>query len=102
MNSYIIVVDIGNTNTSFALTRSGGLSRIANMATKGLCRENISKALSKLVRGRNVTGSALCSVVPAVNDLWLRAVTAVAGQKPLKVHHRLNLGVDIEYPNPAK
>ena len=102
MNTSIIVVDIGNTNTSFALARFGRLSRIANMATKGQCRENISRALARLVRGRNVTGSALCSVVPAVNCLWLQELTDVAEQKPLKVNHRLDLGIDIEYPNPAR
>ena len=102
MNTSIIVVDIGNTNTSFAIARDNHTSRISNLATHGQHRSTVSNALSRLVRSRNISGAILCSVVPAMNRLWLRELTRVTGVKPLVVHHRLKLGLDIVYPNPSR
>lgn len=102
MNFSVIIVDLGNTNTSFALAREGRLSRISRVDTHGQSRRVVSDALARLVRGRRISGAVLCSVVPAMNRLWLRELGAVAGRRPLQVHHRLNLGVDIAWPKPER
>lgn len=102
MTSSVILVDMGNTSVSFALARSGRLSRRSRLATRGLCRGPVSDALARLVHGQKISGAILCSVVPAMNSLWLRALSAVAGRAPMLVHHRLNLGIDIVFPEPGK
>ena len=101
MNTFpIIVVDIGNTVTRFALARKGVLSHTSCLVTKGQNRKVISDALTGLVRARKVNGAIICSVVPALNHLWTRELTNVAGRKPLRINCRMNLGIEIDYPEP--
>ncbi len=100
MNTAIIVVDIGNTSTSFALARRERIFRAGRLPTHGASRPAVRRRLAALARGRTITGAALCSVVPEQNRLWTRELRRLTGHPPLRVHHRLKLGIRISYPRP--
>ena len=107
MSEFVIVVDIGNTSTTLGLARAGritGIGRISGISrlpTWTARRVDVTAALARLTRNRGIAGAILCSVVPERNRLWLREMQAVSGRQPLMVHHRMKLGLRIEYPNPA-
>ncbi|MCX6993239.1 MAG: type III pantothenate kinase [Kiritimatiellaeota bacterium] len=107
MSEFVIVVDMGNTSTTVGLARAGritGIGRISGISrlpTRTACRKDVTAVLTRLTRNRLIAGAMLCSVVPQCNHLWLRELQAVSGRPPCMVHHRLKLGLRIEYPNPA-
>ncbi|MBU4201212.1 MAG: type III pantothenate kinase [Kiritimatiellae bacterium] len=101
MKPAIIVVDIGNTSTSFALAREGRIVGITRLPTHGPNRPMIRRCLAELTRGCRIQGAAVCSVVPAQNRLWIRELKRLTGRIPLRIHHRLKLDVAIDYPRPA-
>lgn len=101
MSEFVIVVDMGNTSTSLALARAGRISGISRLSTRTARRADVTAALNRLTRNRPIAGAMLCSVVPQCNRLWLRELQAVSGRPACLVHHRLKLGLRIEYPNPA-
>jgi len=101
MSEFVIVVDIGNTSTMLGLARAGRISGISHLPTRTTCRADVTAALAVLTRNRGIAGAMLCSVVPERNRLWLRELQAVSGRAPRMVHHRMKLGLRIEYPNPA-
>jgi type III pantothenate kinase len=101
MQKSVIVVDIGNTSTSFALTRAGCIVRSARLPTREATRVAVRRRLAGLLRGCRVQGAAVCSVVPAKNRLWLGELKRLADSNPLLVQHRLKLGIRIDYPRPA-
>ncbi len=101
MSAFVIIVDVGNTSTTMALSRAGRISGISRLPTRTACRSDITVALARLTRNRPVAGAMLCSVVPQCNPLWLRALQAASGRPASMVHHRLKLGLSLEYPAPA-
>lgn len=101
MQPSVIVVDIGNTSTAFALARAGRVGRVTRLPTHGPKRLAIRRRLAKLARGGRLRGAALCSVVPQRNRLWLEELRRLTGRPPLLVQHRLKLGVALKYPRPA-
>ncbi len=100
MKPFIIVVDVGNTSSSLALARCGQIARVAFLPTLAQTRAGIQRALTKLIGRQRISGSALCSVVPAKNKLWLAALARCAPSAPLLINHRLRLGLSIDYPRP--
>jgi type III pantothenate kinase len=100
MKSAIIVVDIGNTSTSFALAGAGRVFRATRLPTHGSDRRLIRRRLAALTRGRSIRGAAVCSVVPDHTRAWLDELKRLTGHKPLVVNHRLRLGIGINYPRP--
>lgn len=100
MNTAIIVVDIGNTSTSFALARAERILRADRLPTHDLSDGLVRRRLAVLVRGYRIRGAAICSVVPKRNRLWTGELKRLAGT-PLLVHHRLKLGIRIDYPRPG-
>jgi len=101
MSEFVIVVDVGNTSTTFGLACAGNINGINRLPTRTACRADIAAVLARLTRNRRIAGAMLCSVVPERNRLWLRELQAVSGRPPIVVHHCLKLGLRIEYPNPA-
>ena len=108
MSEFVIAVDIGNTSTTVGLARAGrmitGIGRISGISrlpTRTACRKDVNAMLARLTRNRLIAGSILCSVVPQCNRLWLRELHAYGGRPPRVVHHRMNLGLRLMYPNPA-
>jgi len=101
MSKFVIVVDVGNTSTTLGLARAGRIGGICRLPTLGACRADVTAVLARLTRNRPIAGAMLCSAAPQCNHLWLRELQAVSGRPPSMVHHRLKLGLRIEYPHPA-
>lgn len=101
MSGFVIIVDMGNTSTTMGLAHAGQISGISRLPTRTTCRKDIMAALTKLTRNRPITGAVLCSVVPQCNRIWLKELGAFSGRPASLVHHRMKLGLRIEYPNPA-
>lgn len=101
MSEFVIIVDVGNTSTTVALARAGRISGVDRLPTRTACRSNVPAALARLTHNYPVAGAILCSVVPRCNRLWLRALQASTGRPACLVHHRMELGLRLEYPAPA-
>jgi type III pantothenate kinase len=70
--------------------------------TAGASATITERALRVFTRAGRVDGAVLCSVVPAATGAWRRAVKRVYAIEPLKVSHKLDLGIGISYPEPAR
>lgn len=99
--SCILVIDIGNTNTSVGLARGGKITRVSNVRGGLKDRSVIRQVIANLVHRRQINGSVLCSVVPSANRFWLSQLKHSIGAEPLIVSHRLKLGIGISYPRPS-
>jgi type III pantothenate kinase len=99
----ILVIDVGNTSTSVALAEGRRLRHVSRLPTHG--PNGSPAAMAALARRRagrrRLDGAVLCSVVPARDAAWLRALRPVCTAEPIRVTHRSRLGVSIEYPRPA-
>lgn len=102
MRSSIIVVDVGNTSVKLALACEDRLSGRLMLPSRALSTQAARRALARLARGREIEGAILCSVVPAVNAMWLRELKAAIGRAPMLLHHEMNLGFRIALPEPEK
>jgi type III pantothenate kinase len=96
----ILVIDIGNTSTAFGLYRGGRISGMSRLPTRPGDPAAIARAVGRLVKGRRVAGTAISSVVPALNRRWESALRALGLGAPLWVNHRLRLGIPVTYPKP--
>lgn len=94
----VLSIDIGNTSTSVGYFRSGKIQRA------GRCESRFQSAgeIRPLLTVQPVDAVVVASVVPAVNDRWKRLIRQCRLPEPLMVNHRLNLGVKLDYPRPAK
>jgi type III pantothenate kinase len=97
----VLAVDIGNTNTSLGLARNGRLSRVRHVPGAVRGKRAVSEAIASVLRGHQVDGAVLSSVVPASNRVWRARLRGMVGTAPLVVDHRLELGITIAYPRPA-
>lgn len=95
----LLVVDVGNSSTSFGLYAGGRVRRQLRVDTH-LLKVRKAQALIRELIGKGVDGAALASVVPAVNDLLCKAIRISAGVQALRVHHALRLGARVTYPDP--
>jgi type III pantothenate kinase len=95
-----LVIDIGNTSTSLGLFQSGRVSPVKRIEKVVQNRESISSIIRATIGRRSITGVGLASVVPPLNRLWGDVVSSLFHLEPLWIHHRLNLGVAITYPQP--
>jgi type III pantothenate kinase len=97
----LLVIDVGNTSTAVAVAHGKKIGRVHRLDSRVTDRGGIRRLLKKICIGRALDGAVLCSVVPELNAAWNREVKAVTGAAPLRITHRLNLGVTIDYPSPA-
>lgn len=97
----VLVVDIGNTSTSVALYRNGRVTRTCRLDTAKTTPQSVKRMARTVAGEKVVTGAMLASVVPAVNRIWTQALSTVVAGPIAFVHHRLNLGVSLRYPQPG-
>jgi type III pantothenate kinase len=59
------------------------------------------RLLRRLAGRQTVAGAVLCSVVPALNSAWEAALDQAFDLRPMRVSHRVALGIRLRYPRPA-
>jgi|ERR1041385_5339989 type III pantothenate kinase len=97
----ILLFDIGNTNTHLGLAGHTRLARQQSIPTAAWFNGTAKRLLKTFVGAKQVTGSALCSVVPRATPLAQRAVRSLWHQDALVLTPRTVIGVGINYPRPA-
>ena len=93
----ILLVDVGNTNTHFAVA---DVERIFTKRPRKLP----TAALEKLAVAVNRRCDRLvaCCVVPQKLPALRRVARLLTGHEPLLLTQKLNLGIGIRYPHPAQ
>lgn len=102
-----LAVDIGNTNTVLGLFEDGAIARRWRLATrKDTTVDEVSWWLHGLLRSDASAGriqaSGLASVVPALDDLWARALEDVLGKAPQVLDWSNCLGLELDYEIPRQ
>ena len=100
--STILAIDIGNTSTSLGIVCGQRVKRICRIPRRQNTAKRIRQVLKSTLRGANIDGSAICSVVPALTQEWNKQVKSATSMSPLKVSHKLELGLTISYPKPSQ
>lgn len=101
MPKRVIVVDIGNTSTSVGVYAGGRVTHLTYGPTHGRPAGAIERMLKQVAGRPCPDGLALASVVPAVNRAWRKAARAMwPGLDIRELHHRLDLGIRLDYPRP--
>lgn len=93
-----LVIDIGNTSTSAGCYRDGVIFEPARCPS----RFGADREVDALLANRAVDQVVVASVVPEINDRWRASILGAGLPEPLFVHHRLELGVTIDYPKPER
>lgn len=96
----LALVDAGNTTSSLAVAEGLRIRRSGVLLTGDVTFASASSLLKKAANGKPLDGAVLCSVVPAVNALWLKALAAVSRTRPLLITHQLDFGIAIRYAHP--
>ena len=91
----LLVVDVGNTSVSAALYVNGKTTRFTRIDHSVTREADIKSLLAGMADGYIADGAVLCSVVPAKNRLWSRALKTETGQVPLVVTCDLDFGIPI-------
>lgn len=101
MQKSVILIDIGNTSISIGLARSGRICNVSCLSADIRDSKTVRRILLRLSRSRGVKDSALCSVVPSLNAVWIRELRRITGLQPLVINHRLHLDVSLNHPEPS-
>jgi type III pantothenate kinase len=88
----VLVIDVGNTSTSYGLCRAGRVLRIGRFDTS----RTTASYIRRVLRGYDTSVSVIASVAPHVNPLWEAAIRG----RILWVDHRTRTGVSVTYPQP--
>ncbi len=96
----VLVVNIGNTNTTAALCARGRVLRRAVLPTGGATARAVARALGAVCAAAPPAGAILGSTVPGALPPWRRALRAAGLPAPLTADARLELGVRLAYPLP--
>lgn len=93
MKGTVLLIEISNTNTTFAFAAGRRLSRLIEVPTAQILR---GKRLPVPLRG--VRGVGLSSVVPAAT----KRILPLLPVRPVIVSARLDLGIGVRYPHPQQ
>ena len=96
-----LLVDIGNSCVTAALSGARGPGRIRRMPTSAGKPAAVRAWLHNLTSGKTPDGAAICSVVPTATPVWQSELRRITRQEPLLIRHTLQLGIRIKYPRPA-
>jgi type III pantothenate kinase len=95
----LLLFDIGNTNTHVGLANARKVIRQTNLPTRDWKTGRAAKAVSTFVRSSAIEGVALCSVVPKMTPVVMRAA-AKAFDVPILELTSETATVGIDYPKP--
>jgi type III pantothenate kinase len=101
MKTAVLVVDIGNTSTSFGLYRAGRVFRVGRLPTHESPHARIRRALRLSIRNALPGHAMVSSVAPSANGAWGDILEETVGRPARWVHHRMALGIPLTYPRPA-
>ena len=96
----LLLFDIGNTNTHLGLANARRIVRQAGIPTRDRFNGRIKDCVLDFVGRASVDGVALCSVVPSITPLVLKAVWLLWKLDALELTPRTLRGVGIDYPRP--
>lgn len=96
----LLLLDIGNTHTHLGIWNESKAMRQADIATADWFAGAAYRKLSDFVGKRRMEGAALCSVVPGVTPLVLRATMSLWGVRCLELTHKTVTGIGLDYPRP--
>lgn len=102
----VLTVDVGNTTTHLGLFSGDELVGTWELTTPE--RLTADEARAQLVQAVSMMGAAmpdqsiLACVVPALSDVWRRALALACGERPLVVGPGLRTGVRMRYDDPAE
>jgi len=96
----ILLFDIGNTHTHLGLANRKRVLRQANICTTDWLEGEAGKLVEGFVRGADIEGAALCSVVPRATPEVKRFASRRWGLAPLELTPGTIRGVGIDYPKP--
>jgi len=93
MNARILLIDVGNTTTDFAVATPERILKVTNVPTRRVCTWSRMPVATK-----SFAGCVLASVVPAATRSLLRHLPV----EPILVSAALDLGIGIRYPKPRQ
>ena len=100
MRGMILLFDIGNTNTHVGLATGRRVVKQADIPTAAWQNGGVRDTLLKFAGRKEVTGAALCSVVPRTTPLALKAIWQLWKVDALELTPKTLRGVGINYPKP--
>lgn len=95
-----LVIDIGNTSTTVGIAVNHKILKQARIAKGDSTYDAIKDLILELKGADILDGSIVASVVPDLNERWARALKRTLEKDTVFVSHKLNLGIEIDYPNP--
>lgn len=99
----LLLVDIGNTNTTIALCENDRVRHMLRTETDiQTGSEECGRTLSNFVMEKQVDtpeGAVICSVVPAMTPVFLTTVKSSFSIDPLIVSHDMNTGLEFQIHN---
>jgi type III pantothenate kinase len=94
----VLLLDIGNTHTHFALADGRNLRSDGMFSTSEWRNRGLPKAIRSLAK--KAEGSALCSVVPIATRLACKTLRESTRGEVFELTHETTRGVGIDYPKP--
>ena len=100
----LLVVDIGNTNTVPGITDGETLVQRWRLVSERHTSDELAICLFNLlsiagIRPAEVSGAALCSVVPPLDAHWEECIRRYLSVECLKVTNRSDIGIPVLYEN---
>jgi type III pantothenate kinase len=92
----LLLIDIGNTNTKFGAFRDGSIKDIRQLMTGRREVDEYSSLFESFAKNgqiKKLRGVSLCSVVPDVTPILMKAVKKSFGIQPLAVTHETRTGL---------
>jgi type III pantothenate kinase len=97
----LLLFDIGNTNTHLGLANAKRVVRQTNIPTRDWFDGRVRDTALDFVGRTSVDGVALCSVVPRITPMVLKAVWQLWKLDALQLTPRTVRGLRIDYPRPS-
>lgn len=99
----ILVINTGNTRTSVTIVADDRVEKVKFLPTSQTIHANCKHIIKQVVDKINIDGSALCSVVPKVNDIWIKIIRDTLKIIPLQINYKLKLNISLtRYKQPER